>query len=320
MINDGLDDADPALEMMMSALKIETRQMRYFVAVAKTLNFRRAAEELCISQPALTRAIHQVEDTIGAPLLERDNQHVEMTEVGRTFLKGCQRTLSSAEHTVRDTLKVRDGDSGSFTLAYTDSAINGILPKILKDFRLSFPNIDIYLIDMSTTEQLEALAQGDIHIGFLTGPVFDAGLDQITMQRDHLVVILPDTHPLAVLDKIPVAKLADEPFITGYASNSQAVLQHIKQVCKNEGFYPKIVQEVRDGFGLFGLAAADIGISLCLDTIEVFSRKGVAVRRLEDVDYTIPTIAIWNNEDVLPSLALFTKFIIEWLQIHGTTQ
>lgn len=289
----------------------ETRHMRYFVAVAEALNFRRAAERLNIAQPALSRAIRQLEERLDARLLERSNRRVELTEAGRVFLEGCRRTLSSAEKAVRDARKARAGEIGHLAIGYTDFAISGALPEIMQGFRSVHPEITVDLMHMVTFVQLEALARGDIQVGVMTGPLSEPGLGHVTLQNERLVAILPEAHPLARLEAIPLTSLAGEPFVTGQAAHWRHYLSHMMAVCQNAGFRPRVVQEAYNSEGIFGLVAANMGVTLHVESARNYFRQGLAIRPLADSDYRVPTIAAWSTAEISPALRHFIDFVDE---------
>lgn len=295
----------------MTTPTCETRQMRYFVAVAEALNFRRAAEQLNIAQPALSRAIRNLEESLGTRLLERNNRRVALTEAGRVFLDGCRRSLSSVEKTVRDTRKARAGEIGHLAIGYTDFAISGALPAIMQEFRSRFPDVTVDLVHMVTFVQLEALARGDIQVGVMTGPLSEPGLDHVTLQNERLVVILPENHPLARLEAIPLARLAGEPFVTGQAAHWRHYLSHMLAVCQGAGFRPRIVQEAYNSEGIFGLVAANMGLTLHVESARNYFRQGLAIRPLADSDYRVPTVAAWSSGEVSPALRRFIDFVTE---------
>lgn len=289
------------------------RHMRCFVAVAQTLNFHRAAERLNIAQPALSRTIRQLEDLLGARLLERSNRRVELTEAGRVFLDGCLRTLASAEKAVSDARKTVTGEVGHLTIGYTDFAISGSLPELMQEFRSRYPEITVDLIHMVTAAQLEALASGDIQVGVMTGPLSEPGLDHVTLQSERLVVILPEGHPLARLEAVPLHRLAGEAFVTGQAAHWRHYLSHMIAVCQAAGFRPRIVQEAYNSEGIFGLVAANMGVTLHVECARNYIRRGLVIRPLEDCDYRVPTVAAWHDAGISPPLGRFIDFVTEWL-------
>ncbi len=300
----------------MTSQTCDLRQMRYFVAVAEALSFRRAAEQLNVAQPALSRTIRQLEQSLEVRLLERNNRWVELTEVGSVFLEGCRATLSAADKTIKDTLRARAGEIGHLVIGYTDFAISGVLPELIQVFRSRYPEVTVELVHMVTFVQLEALAAGDIHVGAMTGPLAEPGLRHVTLQNDRLVAILPRGHPLAKLKAIPLAKLAGEPFVTGQAAYWRHYLTHMMSVCQSAGFRPRIVEEAYNSEGIFGLVAANMGLTLHVEAARNYYRRGLAIRPLEGTDYRVPTVAAWNADDASAPLQIFIAFVEEWLETH----
>ena len=295
----------------------DIRHMRYYIAVAEELNFRRAAERLHVAQPALSRAIRQLEADLGTTLLERTNRRVEMTDAGVVFLEGCRHIASNIEALVEQTVRARDGEIGHIYIGYTDFAISGALPGIMQDFRASYPEVSVDLAHMVTATQLEALRRSEIQVGFLTGPINEPGFDQLVVQHERLVVILPEAHPLARLRSIPLERLAEEPFVTGQAAHWRHFLSHMTAVCHGAGFTPRIVQEAYNSEGIFGLIAANMGVTLHAESARNHFRKGIAIRPLRDNDYRVSTLAIWRSDAPSPALRRFVETIGAWVATHG---
>ena len=299
------------------AAPCDLRQMRYFVAVAETLNFRRAAERLNIAQPALSRTVRQLEEALGTRLMERTNRWVELTEAGQVFLDGSRRTLASAERALADVRKASAGEKGHLAIGYTDFAISGALPRLMQEFRSHYPEITIELVHMVTSVQLEALSRDEIQVGMMTGPLSEPGLDHVTVQNERLVAILPDDHPLARLDAVPLERLAGEPFVTGQPAFWRHYLNHMLAVCQTAGFQPRIVQEAYNSEGIFGLVAAKMGVTLLVEGARNYHRQGLAIRPLEGTDYAVPTVAAWIEGEISPTLGRFIAFLGAWLETHA---
>ncbi len=295
--------------------------MRYFTAVAEELNFRRAAERLRVAQPAISRAIRELENDLDTRLLERSNRRVELTDAGQVFLEGCRRVAGEIEALIEDTVRARDGEIGHVRIGYTDFAINGALPAVLQDFRARFPEVSVDLVHMVTATQLDALRRGEIEVGFVTGPIAEPGLERLVVQNEQLVVVLPEAHPLARLPAVPLAKLAGEPFVTGQAAHWQHFLSHMVRICHGAGFEPRIVQEAYNSEGIFGLVAANMGVSLHVEGAHNHIRRGVAIRPLSDCDERVPTEAIWRADKPSTARERFIETVAGWpaLQRDRTT-
>lgn len=290
----------------------DLRYMRYFIAVAEELNFRRAAERLHVAQPAISRAIRELESDLDTRLLERNNRRVELTDAGQVFLEGCRRLAGDIEALIEDTVRARDGEIGHVRIGYTDFAINGALPAVLQDFRARFPEVSVDLVHMVTVTQLDALRRGEIEVGFVTGPIAEPGLERLVMQNEQLVVVLPEAHPLARLPAVPLAELAGEPFVTGQAAYWQHFLSHMVRICHGAGFEPRIVQEAYNSEGIFGLVAANMGVSLHVEGAHNHIRRGVAIRPLSDCDQRVPTEAIWRTDRPSAARERFIETVANW--------
>ncbi len=290
-------------------MKIELRQIRQFLAVAETLNFRRAAEHLALAQPALSRGIQLLEHQLGVSLFRRNNRRVELTPAGAVFLKGCHALMEDLEETVRQARKAQRGELGTLAIGYTDFAISGVLPHLLDGFRRASPEVDVELTYGSTHQQLDELATRKIDIAFLTSPVAGTDLETLAVQRDRFVAVLPAAHPLAGEAVVDIRALAGEAFIVGVMARWRHFRRHLDALCLKAGFAPRIVQEVYNTEGMFGLISANIGVTIHLECAANYTRSGVAIRPLAGVDDVIVTEAAWRRADMSPALARFVDFL-----------
>lgn len=290
-------------------MKIELRQIRQFLAVAETLNFRRAAEHLALAQPALSRGIQLLEHQLGVSLFRRNNRRVELTPAGAVFLKGCHALMEDLEETVRQARKAQRGELGTLAIGYTDFAISGVLPRMLDGFRRVCPEVDVELTYGSTHQQLDELATRKIDVAFLTSPVSGADLETLPVQRDRFVAVLPAAHPLAGQATVDIRALAGEAFIVGVMARWRHFRRHLDALCLKAGFAPRIVQEVYNTEGMFGLISANIGVTIHLQCASNYTRSDVVIRPLAGVDDVIVTEAAWRRADMSPALARFVDFL-----------
>lgn len=286
-------------------MRVELRQIRQFMAVAETLNFRQAADNLAIAQPALSRGIQLLEHQLGVILFDRNNRRVELTAAGAVFLEGCRLLLADLEETVRQTQKAARGDLGRLAIGYTDFAITGVLPGLLDTFRRQYPDIAVELIYGSTQEQQEALACRKIDIAFLTSPLHSEAIEQLPVQVDRFMAVLPERHPLAGKTAVDIHELADEPFVVGVMARWQHFRRHLDALCLQAGFQPRIVQEAYNSEGIFGLISANIGITIHLECASNYMRTGVVMLPLTGTSATVVTEAAWLKKDVSPVLRRF---------------
>jgi DNA-binding transcriptional LysR family regulator len=144
---------------------MELRHLRYFVAVAEALSFRKAAARLSISEPAVSQQVADLEDELGLRLLNRNSRRVELTEIGRVFLGGARRTLASAKEAVVQAQEAAAGERGRLSIGCIGQLVHAFLPEALARFREGYPLVEVSVLNMDDRTQVEALANGTIMLG-----------------------------------------------------------------------------------------------------------------------------------------------------------
>lgn len=189
---------------------MELRHLRYFRVVAETLNFTRAAEQLHLAQPPLSRQIQQLEDELGVVLLER-SRPLRLTESGRFFYEHSVQLLEQLERVCDDTRRIDKGKRRWLGIGFAPSTLYGALPELIRQLRGS-GDIELGLLEMVTLQQVEALKSGRIDIGFGRIHIDDAAVVQTVISEDPLVAALPAGHPLLGAP-VSLEQLALEPFV-----------------------------------------------------------------------------------------------------------
>lgn len=294
---------------MNNNIRFDLRHLRAFMAVAETLHFKRAAESLHMTQPALSRLIKGLEEGVGAALFERTTRQVSLSRSGSLFLEECQAALRHLERGLQLAERAARGDIGRITIAYNDFSINGVLPRILDTFKETYPDIIVELIYMPSHHQHDALMDQRIDIGFMIGPVELPGIETHRAAIENLVVILPRRHPLAGREQLTLGELAEEKFILGTEEGWSTFRAHVFKLCLKAGFSPDIIQEASTSSGIFGLVAANMGISLYSDCVSRFRRDDIAVVPLATPHERLETIAAWSSAYVSPSCRLFHQLL-----------
>jgi DNA-binding transcriptional LysR family regulator len=258
--------------------RVKLHQLRYFIAVADELHFRRAAERLHMSQPPLSEAIRELEATIGAQLLERSRRRVALTAAGEVLLRDARALLGDLDRALETARRIGTGQAGRLRLSFVGSALYGVVPDLLRAFSLERPDIELQLQERSTTEQLAALAAGDLDIGFVRAPAAAEGLTSQTIMREPTVAALPGGHPLSTLKRIPVARLSTEPFVLFPREQAPELHDAIMSAIAADGRLPRIVQEVAEMQTIIGLVASGMGVSLVPGSVQALARTGVVYR------------------------------------------
>jgi DNA-binding transcriptional LysR family regulator len=289
---------------------MELRLLRYFVAVAEELHFTRAALRLHMAQPPLSQQIRRLEEELGVPLLVRTKRHVALTEPGRQFLVSAREVLAQVERAVGQVQHMGRGEAGRLAVGMVSSVAFGeTLPAVLRAYRARYPLVSITLQEMGAGEQLAALQENRIQIGFLRPPVQASGLAMTSFMREPLVAVLPAEHPLAARKRIPLRSLAADPFIAVPRSQALGGLDLVLGACFRAGFSPNIAQEALELQSVIGFVAAGFGVSLVPAAARKLMHSGVAFVSLAPPEEFIEISAVHLAENRSPLLAGFMAIL-----------
>lgn len=296
-------------------MKIGLRHMRYFLALAEALNFRRASEHLHISQPALTRTIQHLEAELQVMLFERSQNFVRLTDAGRAFQEGGRRVINGMEATIDLTRRVSIGEAGALRVGYTDFAIAGALPELLKQFHQKHPGITVRPHHGVTATQIKELDNDRLDIGFVTGPIRQPGFQSRVVQTDRPICIVPEGHHLATRKSVALADLEDEDFVHGPAEAWAHFYDYLFPLCRRAGFQPRIVQEAFNSVGILGLVSCGMGITILTESIYNFGTGGLVPLPITDITEVMVTEAVWASENLRLPTQHFVDFLGRWDQL-----
>ncbi len=284
----------------------ELRHLRYFVAVAEELHFGRAAARLHMSQPPLSMQIQALERSLGVQLLARTQRQVSLTRAGEAFLRESVQILSRLEAAGRLAQRVSRGEVGELAVGFVSLADYNVLPPMLREFRQRAPEVRLALHESTTDRQLEALAKGQLDVGFVLPPVLDVRIAYRPLHREPLLAALPARHPLARLrGPVPMARLADQPFILFPRDLASGLYDHIVGLCRAAGFSPRVDQEAVQMQTILSLVSADMGVALIPASLVHLGRTGVTYKRLRETSPLTEIGIAWRQEDSLATLQLF---------------
>ena len=290
-------------------MKVELRHVRQFLAVADTLNFSRAAEMLAIAQPALSRGIQALEHQVGVPLLTRNNREVALTPAGRAFVGPCAELARQLEYAMFRARQAHEGLVGVLRVGYTDFAIAGVLPGLLKAFRQWFPEIALELMYGPTDQQMELLEAGRLDVAFLTQPVSGNYLLRLPVQQEPLGVCVPVTHPVAGQSQAHLRALADENWVFGEPARWRQFRRHVDQLFVGAGFMPRVVQEAYNTDSIIGLVAAGMGLTVHVPNANARHREEVVFVPLVGHAPPLVTEAVWRPSTESTTLTRFVGFL-----------
>lgn len=259
------------------------RQLRQFVTLAETGNFRRAAEALHMAQPPLSVSIRKLEEELGDALFERRSTGVFLTPVGEALLPDARLTLFHAEQCRQAVVDAREGQGGLLRMGIIGSATCALLPELIPSLRERFPKIELELTEATSSEILEGLVSRRFDVGFVRYPVLHpAPFDLLPMDRDDFVLAVSEHSALAAHDAIALCDAAHEPFIM-YPKDKVPSLSALALMrCHLSGFTPRVAQEAMQVQTIMSLVASGLGVGLVASVARLVTPRGVKCLALND--------------------------------------
>ena len=291
---------------------MEIRHLRYFATLAEELNFSRAAERLHISQPPLTRQIQQLEQELGSRLFRRNTRGVELTPAGEALLQDARRILDMVDSAKDRACKLRLGQIGRLDVGVFGSAILNHIPRVLLEFRNRYPNVEIVVHQQTKAEQILALRERRLTIGFNRRLPAEPDIVAETVLVEPLVVAMLETHPLASRGALRIADLEGEPIIL-YPSNTRPGFgDDVMSLFRDEGIEPNVVQEVTDVVIAIGLVASGFGICVTPHAASSLNLPGLVYRPIDaDPSPSIDLTCLYRRDDDSPILHAFLSIVRE---------
>lgn len=278
---------------------MELRHLRYFQALARTLNFTRAAEQLHIAQPPLSRQIQQLEEMLGVALLER-GRPLRLTEAGRFFHEQSATLLDQLESICDSTRRIGQGQRQWFGIGFVPSALYGVPPELIRHLR-GDPELELGLLEMTTLQQVEALKSGRIDIGFGRIRIDDPAIRQSVLSEEPLVAALPAGHTL-LGQPLSLERLSREPFVLYPGQPRPSYADHVLALFATHGLSLRVTQWANEMQTAIGLVAAGLGATLVPASVQLQHRDDVAYQALADASLTSPIIVSRRQGDDSPHL------------------
>ena len=294
---------------------MELRHLRYFVVLAEELHFGRAAKRLGISQPPLSQQIRALEVGLKAKLFDRTNRRVELTAAGQALLVEARATLDQAARAANIVGQAQRGEIGELKVGFAPSAplISPFTATVVA-FRSALPGVRLVLNEQVTTEQIEALLERRLHIGFIrspTTPDLPEALAAVELYREPLAIFMHTNHRLAEGARaVPLKALADEPFVFFPRGSGTSLYDQVFAMCRKAGFAPRIDQEARGNATILGLVAVGLGVSILPACLSGISVADVACRAIAPAGLPTSMWLIHRRHDQSPASEAFVKVAI----------
>ncbi len=289
---------------------MELRHLRYFLAVAEELNVRRAAQRLHVSQPPLSRQIHDLEDELETKLFDRSKQRLTLTPAGECFLREVRQILSHVQRAAQLAQAASRGEAGQLSVAILPPIGGLFLPPAIREFRRRFPVVDLTILDLVPQEQMTALMDRRIDLGFVPLPVVNLMPDiefEIVREVD-LVAALPPGHRLARQRRLKLRSLAHEPFVLLNRSSAALLHDWVLNLCREAGFEAQIVKEANSPASILELVSAGFGVALLPSLFQRFP-SDVVFRPLPATTPKLHLALAWRRDNGSPLLKAFLEIL-----------
>lgn len=285
--------------------------LRYFVTLAHVKHYTKAAQQLCITQPSLSHAIAQMEKELGVPLFEKNGRNTLLTPFGREFLACAEHTLSTLDDGIASLQRSARG-SGLIRLGFVRPLGIRFVPRLAAEFLQAYPENDIRLTFHTgiTRQLLDDLQQQKVDLLFCSKPQDDLKLTAVPVQKQELVVIVPQNHPLAVNTGVRLADTASYPHI--YFTQTFGIRSVIDDMFLRENAVPNIVTETEEDEVIAGLVAEGFGIAV-VPYMDLLQKLPVKILSITSPSYERNFYLVHDDSVYMPpAVENFYHFVVNW--------
>lgn len=291
---------------------MELRHLRYFLAVAEELNFRRAAERLNLAQPALSAQIKSLEDDLEIRLFERTTRSVALTPAGRVLLDEARAVLGAASQAEHFAKRAHLGEVGTLRVGVIAPAASPRLAEVLRDFHRRFPGVQLSLSEMTSSEQLRLLRAGELDAGLLRPPVNDQELQWRFVEEAPQVLAAPAGHRLVLKKNLQWKDFDGEGLVMIQPSKQHGYYDPFLAACAKAGAKVHPAQYAQDVQIKMWLISAGFGVAPTTATLAEVRRPGLVFRSLPPGLPPVKTVLAWRRDNV-PQIV---KNFLQSFEVH----
>ncbi|MBP2644619.1 MAG: transcriptional regulator AlsR family [Firmicutes bacterium] len=285
---------------------MELRQIRYFIAAARYLNFTEAAKHLFITQPTLSQQIAELEEYLGVKLFDRNGRTIRLTIAGEVFLKEACEILAKTEEAVIATRRVRTGMVGNIKIGFMAEAAKKFLPQAVAKFRHNHSNVDLSMAQYTLWPLTKALKQGHIDIACMLAFSLDnKAFAWKTLYTDFQAAVVRYDHPLANHTKISLLEIAEEPFVLMSRDEGPEPIDQLSKEFARQGITPNIVSQHSSMESVLMSIESGIGISILPRCVEAYATPDIKFLDLGEDSFTVDVVVAWKKENSNPIIPLF---------------
>lgn len=288
------------------SMRLEARQLRYFVAVAEELHFGRAALRLHMSQPPLSQQIRQLEEGLGVTLFERTQRSVKLTYAGQVLLAQARNALSKLEEAVDVVRAAARGEAGFLRCGYTAASTYAVIPAVMYAFKQRYPQVEVALRESLSGDQYRDIHEGRLDVGLVRpfGALPDLATEKLIEEK--LIVAIPSQHPLAQQRIIDVSDIHGQPFVGFSSFGSQYFHDMVEGLLSDEKVVPALVQRATQPHAVIALVSAGLGLAIVPDASARVHMDRVVYRPLHASRLPRPELHLcWRRENITPLIRNF---------------
>lgn len=275
---------------------MEFRHLRYFLAVADELHFRKAAEKLFISQPGLSRQIRLLEETLDTELFLRDKKKVRLSRAGEYLKEEAEFLLNHLETVTRQVKLVGDGQFGEVRIGFLGSAMQGVIPSLLVQLKERYPGIRTSLEELSNAAQINALLKDRLDLGFVRLARVPDSLQIKSVLEDTFSLVVPADHALDVDTFRSVRQVEKENFILFSQDYSPHYFETVMSICEEAGFVPKVSHKSVHAQTIFRLVENYLGVAIVPTSLQQGFRMQVKFIPLTRIPQRAVLSVVWKKE------------------------
>lgn len=293
--------------MISKSNQLELRQLRFFLELTKTLHYRKAAENLGISQSALSQQIHHLEHMLGTKVFDRSNRKVTLNRAGTLFLTEVRLIMQQFDRSIQHWEDQMQGIAGQITIGFVGSAMQIYLPPVMTALGKTYPNIQLQLRELTNIEQLKALENEQIDIGFMRSNQVSSDFNVKSVHIENFTLVLPEKHPIDEHNFKSMEQFSKASFILFPNTKSQLYYQQILNLCASHGFSPQVQHQSIHGPTIFKLVENGMGIALIPNSLRDDYNYGVKYIELTKVAQKTELFAVWKHQNENPALKHFLE-------------
>lgn len=293
---------------------MELRHLRYFTAVVQWKGFREASRRLYVAQPSISEAVSDLERELGIKLFSREGRVARLTPEGQVFYEEALKTLAQAERSIATAQRAAKGEIGRLGIGFIGFASCPFLPGLLRKYKTRYPQVALRLEENVPSGLDIAFDRGEIDIGFTRPPSIDrsASYESRLIFREPLVAALPRSRNVTA-KRIRIADLASERFVTFQRASSPEVFDTIVRVCNDNGFSPRLYNELNNMHSVLSTVEAGEGVAIVPASACNLRADNISFVRLQPDNVRIDFVSVWPKKERSIALKTFLDLLDEEL-------